>query len=164
MLERRRSRSMLALAVFGGLTAAAALAGGRSTREGVEGFYRKLDKPAFTPPDWVFAPVWTALYALMALSAHRVWRQPPSRARSTALGLWGTQLGLNAAWSWLFFGRRRKKAALADIAALWGSIAGYTAVARRVDRPAAQMMVPYLAWTTYAGALNASIVRRNPGP
>jgi tryptophan-rich sensory protein len=90
-----------------------------------------------------------------------VWNQPAGPKRSWALILWGVQLGFNALWSPLFFGQHRKRAALADIAALGVSLAAYTLVARKVDRGAAWLVAPYLAWVGYAGVLNEEIVRLN---
>jgi benzodiazapine receptor len=146
---------------FVGLTAAVAFAGSRSTREGRGLWYRRLRKPRFNPPRWVFGPVWTALYGLMSVSAYRIWRQPPSPARTRALALWATQLGLNGIWSPLFFGKHRPRAALVDLIGLAAAIASYIRVAAKLDRLAAALMAPYLAWVGFAGLLNAAIVRRN---
>ena len=156
-----RNESFAALGTFGVLTAGAALLGARSTRS-TQSWYRRLRKPRFQPPSWVFAPVWTTLYGLMSLSAWRVWNRPGGSRRSWALALWGVQLGFNALWSPLFFRQHRPRAALADIAALSVSLAAYTGMARQVDRGAAWMMVPYLAWVGFASALNEEIVRLNP--
>lgn len=158
--KRRRYGS---LAVFGALTAAAAVWGAtanpdiRSTRR----WYDDLDKPDYTPPKAVFGPVWTGLYALIATSGWRVWRQREADARTPALGLWAAQLGLNAWWSRLFFGRRDLKASFAESLALAGSVGAYTAAAARVDRPAATMVLPYLGWVTFAAVLTGDIMRRN---
>jgi translocator protein len=154
-------RSLWALAGFCGACAATALLGARATLRNKR-WYRTLKKPAFTPPDSLFGPVWTALYALMSISAYRVWRAPPSTERSRALGLWGAQLAANAAWSPLFFGAHRPRAALADLTLLLSAVGLYSSQARRVDAPAAWMMVPYLAWAGFATVLNGEIVRRNP--
>jgi tryptophan-rich sensory protein len=156
-----RLRSSLALAVLGGLTAAAAVIGTRATLQGKGLWYRRLKKAPFNPPDWVFGPVWAVLYTMMTISAWRVYRQPPSTARSAALGLWGAQLGLNAAWSVFFFGEHQPKTALVDVGLLVGSVGSYAAVASKVDRPAAMLMLPYLGWCGFASALNEEIVRRN---
>jgi translocator protein len=153
--------SAAALGVFGSLTGASALAGTWATQSSLGGWYRHLDKPEFTPPDVVFPVVWTGLYAAMSVSAWRTWKAAPTPMRTVALGLWGLQLALNTAWSPLFFGARRPGAAFVDILALVGAIAGYVAVARKVDRPAAGMMLPYLAWVGFASALNGSIWLRN---
>ena len=155
-------RSAASFAAFAGLTAGVAALGSRHTLKTSRGlWYRVLRKAAFQPPSRAFGPVWTGLYALIATSGHRVF-QARSPGRSRALALWGAQLGFNAAWSYLFFARRRPKAALVDIGLLFGAIAAYAAAARKVDRPAAWMMAPYLGWVAFASVLNASIVRKNP--
>lgn len=156
-----RTESMLALGAFGALSAGSALLGGGASNS-KQLWYKKLRKPPFQPPAWVFGPVWTALYGLMSFSAWRVWNRPAGPKRSWALALWGVQLGFNALWSPLFFGKHRKRAALVDIAALGVSLAAYTATARKVDPGAAWMMAPYLAWVGFASALNEEIVRLNP--
>lgn len=153
---------MGALALFAAGPALAAVVGARATFSGRKVWYRTLRKPSWNPPSAVFGPVWTVLYAMMTASAYRVWKQPRSKQRTTSLVLWAVQLGLNAAWSPLFFGARRPKPALADVAAMVPAIGAYTWSAARVDRPAAWLMVPYLAWTSFATALNGAIVRLNP--
>jgi tryptophan-rich sensory protein len=156
--------SIAALAAIGSLVAGAAIYGARFSpaHPRTRSWYRRLEKPPFNPPNSVFPPVWTALYALIALSGWRVWRRPRGRKRSAALALWGGQLIANSAWTKLFFGERRPKAALADIVALLTTIGSYTAIVRDIDRPAAVMMLPYGAWVTFATILNEEIVRRNP--
>jgi translocator protein len=156
-----RTESAVALGAFGALTAGAAALGASATRRGMGLWYRRLRKPSFQPPSSAFGPVWTGLYGLIALSGWRVWNQPAGPGRSRALSFWLLQLGLNAAWSWLFFGQRRTRAALADIGLLGASIAAYIAAARNVDRPAAALMVPYLGWVCFAGLLNEEIIRLN---
>jgi tryptophan-rich sensory protein len=155
-------RSGLALAVFGGLTGAAAYLGRRATEPNLDPWYAALDKPSFTPPSWIFGPVWTGMYTLTAWSGWRVWQAPPSRTRTVALALWGAQLLLNAAWSPLFFGRHRPRSALVDLVALTAAVSAYAVTSARVDRTAAALVVPYLGWLGFATALNEGIVRRNP--
>ena len=157
-----QKRSKLWLALFAGAAALAANAGRRSTGKGRGLWYRALSKPRGQPPARAFAPIWTGLYGLMSVSAYRVFKTPPSPARSRALKLWWTQLALNGGWSPLFFGARRPRLAMVDLVGLAGSVAGYTRAARQVDRPAAWLMTPYLAWLGYAAYLNAAIIRRNP--
>jgi tryptophan-rich sensory protein len=124
-------------------------------------WYRNLSKSPLNPPDWVFAPVWTVLYALIAFSGWRVFRKRvPGRA--SALALWGGGLLANAAWSPLFFGLRRPKAALADLNATLLLTSAYFQKARKVDAPAAWMVLPYLGWLSFADMLNEEIVRKNP--
>lgn len=156
-----RAESLAALGVFGALTTGAGVLGAAVTDRSTQLWYRRLRKAPFQPPSAVFGPVWTVLYGLIALSGWRVWNRPAGPARSRALELWALQLGFNAAWSWLFFGQRRKRAALADIGALGASIAAYLAAARKVDRTAATLVAPYLGWVCFASLLNAEIVRRN---
>lgn len=149
--------------IFGVAVASAAMLGGRfnpgrgETRE----WYRELEKPSFNPPDFVFAPAWTALYILIAISGYRVWSCDASRVRTVALALWSAQLMLNALWSPLFFGAKKPAIALGDVLLMLGAIASYTVVARNVDKPAAWLMLPYLAWVAFATLLNAEIVRLN---
>lgn len=154
------ARPLASLAGFGALNAAAALSGLRYSVRGL--WYRTLRKPSFQPPAFVFGPVWTILYALDAYSGWRVFRRRGIPGGRRALALYGLQLGLNAAWSWLFFGRHRVRLALADILALDAALAAYLLAARRVDRRAAWAVAPYLAWTGFATALNARITMLNP--
>lgn len=148
---------------FGAATAAAAVLGTLATRRSVNSAWYnvELKKPPFQPPRRVFGPVWTALYGLMTASAARVHEAPPSRERTRALTLWGTQLALNAGWSALFFGARRPKVALAELGVLLAAIGAYVHQARKVDPRAAQLMLPYLGWTAFATLLNEEIVRLN---
>jgi tryptophan-rich sensory protein len=156
-----RTESAVALGVFSALTAGVGLLGASVTNHGTQLWYRRLRKPPFQPPSSTFRWVWPVLYGCTALSGWRVWNQPAGPARSRALGLWALQLGFNAAWSWLFFGKRRLKSALVDNLALGTSIAAYMAAARKVDRPAVALVAPYLGWVCFANLLNAEIVRRN---
>jgi translocator protein len=154
-------RSGLAFALIGGATVLTALGGARATQRGLP-WYRRLRKSSLNPPDAAFGPVWTGLYALNGLSAARVYRSEPSQARTRTLALWALQQALNAAWSPLFFGQRRPRAALVDIGFLWASVGAYLNEARKVDRTAAALVVPYLAWVSFAAFLNEEVVRKNP--
>jgi tryptophan-rich sensory protein len=124
-------------------------------------WYAAQKKSRLNPPPAVFGPVWTALYGMIAVAGWRVYRAPRSRARTEALVWWAAQMALNTAWTPLFFGGRMPRAALADLVAMTGAIGGFTASARKVDRGAAALMLPYLGWVTFAGYLNAEIVRKN---
>lgn len=157
-----KSTSLVSLLPFAGATGLTAFVGSRSTRHGLPRWYEDLEKPPFQPPARVFAPVWSTLYGLISVSGWRVYRAPPSRARTRALALWGTQLVLNGAWSRLFFSRHRARLALADCAGLLALASTYAAVARRVERNAAALFAPYIAWLGFALLLNEEIVRRNP--
>lgn len=138
-----------------------ALAGSRATQRGLP-WYCRLNKPPFQPPTWLFAPVWTVLYAAIAISGWRVYRQPRSLLRRRALRLWGAQIGLNGMWSWLFVGGRMTWAALADCLLLSAPAGAYVRVARQIDRSAARLFLPYVAWVGFATRLNQEVVRRNP--
>jgi benzodiazapine receptor len=105
--------------------------------------------------------VWTILYTLMALSGWRVWRHRDSTERTTALRLWIAQLISNAEWTRLFFGEHLPKWSLADVLALESAVIGYILEARKVDKTAAALFVPYAAWVGFAALLNEEIVRRN---
>lgn len=156
---RSRASRLLAAAIFGGLTLGASALGAGVSKRRV--WYRTLRKSKANPPPAMFAPVWTFLYGCIALSGYRVWSQPPSRERSRALGLWGAQLALNASWSPLFFGARQPKASAVVAGAMVPTIAAYSLTARKIDRPAAALMLPYLAWSGFAAYLNGQVIRKN---
>ncbi len=120
-------------------------------------WYAGLAKPAFNPPNWVFGPAWTTLYLLIAIATWRLWRAPASPMRQRALGFSATHLALNAAWTPLFFGLQAPGIALAGIVLLWLAILATLLSAWRVSRLAAWLLVPYLAWVSFASVLNAAI-------
>jgi tryptophan-rich sensory protein len=135
--------------------------GGSQTALEVSGWYRTLIKPPIAPPNWVFAPVWTLLYALMAVAAWLVGQSDPSPLRTWGLVLFLVQLGLNLAWTLIFFRRHAIGAAFAEVIVLWLAIGATTVVFSRVDSTAAWLMAPYWAWVTFASALNAEFWRLN---
>ncbi len=151
-------RDWLALAGFVVLCLAVGALGGWATAQSVAEWYPTLNKPTWTPPPWVFAPVWTMLYILMGLAAWLVWRKGNAR---TAMVLFGVQLLLNLAWSFLFFGARSPGLGLVDIVVLWLAIAAMIFAYFSKSRPAALMMLPYLAWVSFATALNVAIYALN---
>lgn len=124
-------------------------------------WYPTLVKPWFTPPSWVFGPVWTTLYFLMGVALYLVWRRAESRARRTALVLFAVQLALNAAWTLVFFGAREILGGLAVILALLAVLVATVAAFARVDRRAAALLVPYALWVGFATLLNVGIWRLN---
>ena len=125
-------------------------------------WYASLKKPAWNPPGWIFGPVWTALYTMMALAAWLVWRQGGWARQRKPLVLFLAQLALNALWTPLFFGLHRPGVAFAEIVLLWLAIAATIAVFRPVSRTAMRLLVPYLAWVSFAAALNFTLWRLNP--
>ncbi|GAP38151.1 TspO/MBR family protein [Piscinibacter sakaiensis] len=127
-------------------------------------FYAQLAQPAWSPPGWVFGPVWSVLFLAMAVAAWLVWRQPAGgRARTQALGLFVAQLAANALWSWLFFGWRLGGAAFAEVLLLWALVAATMLAFWRQVPAAGWLFVPYLAWVSFASALNLVLWRMNPG-
>lgn len=124
-------------------------------------WYAALAKPAWTPPDCLFGPVWTVLYTLMAVAAWLVWRRYGFAGAPVALALFGVQLALNALWSWIFFGLQRPGLAFLELEALWLAIAATTWAFWRLSPTAGWLLVPYLLWVTFAGLLNYAICRLN---
>ena len=124
-------------------------------------WYAELAKPSFNPPAWVFAPVWTLLYVLMAVAAWRVWCDGSWHEHRVALSLFVLQLGLNGLWSPLFFGLNKLGLALADLILLWLVLLATIVRFRRTSTLAAALLLPYLAWVSFAGVLNYSLMRLN---
>jgi len=124
-------------------------------------WYRGLRKPSFTPPNWLFGPVWTILYISMGVAAWLVWLRRGNRAVTVALVLFAIQLALNAAWPGLFFGLQNPRIAFAEIVVLWLAIVLTVSTFLRVSKVAGWLMVPYLGWVTFAGVLNMAIWRLN---
>lgn len=153
-----RGKGLVALA---GFVAAAFLPAIIGTRFLPGQWYLELAKPDWTPPSWLFGPVWTALYATIGVAAWLVWRRVGFGGAPMAWRFWGIQLALNSAWSWVFFGLRAPGAALVEIGALLLAIVANIIAFRRHRPAAAWLLVPYLAWVTFATALNAAIWRLN---
>lgn len=124
-------------------------------------WFEQLNKPAWQPPDWVFGPVWTVLYVLMAIAAWLVWERYGFRGARLALGLFVAQLALNALWSWLFFGRQRPDLAFFEILVLLAVLAATTVAFWRLVPRAGALLLPYLAWVAFAAALTGTIWRLN---
>ena len=125
-------------------------------------FYAELRQPAWAPPGWVFGPVWSLLYTLMAVAAWLVWRRGGWRAARGALALYLAQLAVNALWSWLFFAWRLGAIAFAEIVLLFALVAATAQWFARHRRLAAALLLPYLAWCVFAAALAFAVWRRNP--
>lgn len=145
-----------------GLTAAAAYAGAMVSQPG--SWYASLQPPPGTPPNWVFGPVWTTLYILMAIAACRAWYFGAAHGLITApaMTLYVAQLGLNAAWSWLFFGYHQMGWALVDIVVLWVLILLTLLAFVRNAWSAGLLLLPYLCWVSYATYLNFGFWWLNP--
>jgi tryptophan-rich sensory protein len=143
------------------LSFAAAGIGAIATAEAGE-FYQQLVRPAWAPPAWLFAPVWTTLYLLMGIAAWLVWRTHGFRGARTALVLFIAQLAFNALWSWLFFVWRRGDLAFAEVLLLWCLIVATVISFWRLKPLAAALLLPYLGWVSFASALTYSTWRLNP--
>lgn len=129
---------------------------------GFRPWYSSIEKPAFTPPDWLFGPVWTTLYILMGVAAYLVWRRgSESQGVRVALGWFLVQLVLNASWTPIFFGWRRIGLALVVMVLLWAAIVATIRYFCRVSKLAGMLLVPYLLWVSFAIVLNAAIWRLN---
>jgi tryptophan-rich sensory protein len=141
----------------------AGVLGALATTSAIPTWYAALSKPAWTPPNWIFGPVWTVLYAVMGIAAARVWiRHRQTSAGKRSLALFGAQLAMNAEWPVLFFGLHAVGAALVAILILWAAILALILWWWRLERPSSLLLIPYLAWVSYATALNAAIWRLNP--
>lgn len=127
----------------------------------IPSWYASLKKPAWTPPSWLFGPVWTILFAMMALAAWLVWIRAGIAGAPAALAVFAVQLLFNVAWSLLFFARRNPGAALVDIALLCLSVGLTALLFARIELLAAYLLLPYLAWVLFAALLNARIWQLN---
>ena len=155
------ARSVIGLVVSVALCLGAGLIGSVFTARSVGEWYATLSKPPWTPPSWVFGPVWSALYVLMGVGGWLVWRQAGSSARTVALVVFALQLALNAAWSAIFFGLRMPGWAFGEILVLWAAILWTVIAFWRVSPIAAWLLLPYLAWVSFASVLNFAIWRMN---
>lgn len=155
-------RDLAVLAGLLGLCLGIGALGSAATLPAIPGWYAGLSKPWFTPPNGVFGPVWTILYGMIAVAVWRVARAPaPAAARRAAL-LWnGAQLAANCAWSFAFFGARNPTLGLVVIVVLLVAILVAIVKTATVDRPAAVLLLPYLAWVAFAAVLNGTIVAMN---
>lgn len=152
-------RNMVVLAGLILLCLGTGAIGGWVTSGAIDSWYRTIAKPDWTPPDWIFAPVWTALFIMMAVAAWLVWRAE-DRVKP-AMVLFFSQLALNLAWSFLFFGARSPGMALMDIAFLWLTVLATMLAFFDRSKLAGWLFVPYLAWVSFAALLNFTIWRMN---
>jgi len=164
---RRGPRSWLGLLAWVALTAAAGALGAIASLD-APSFYGALAKPAWAPPAWLFGPVWSALYLMMAVAAWLVWRESDATLtdggnRRRGLALFIVQLVLNALWTWLFFAWRQGAAAFVEIVLLWLAIAATIRQFGRVRPLAGWLLVPYLGWVSFATALTWALWQGNPG-
>mgnify|MGYP002779598098 FL=1 len=163
-MPQRRANPLLGLTLLGGAILASAVLSARyspaPTQPRTWLYYKRLEKPRFTPPDYAFA-IWGPLWGALGLAGYRIWRARPSAARNRALGHWFGAQALNVIWLWLGFGRRNRGAMALEAAGTLANAAALTDAARRVDGPAAALTLPYLAWIGFAGLLSEELWRLN---
>ena len=131
--------------------------GGLLTINEIQGWYATLQKPSFNPPNWLFGPVWTALYIMMGVSFYLVWCRPPSAARKNALRAFLVQFALNCAWTPVFFSLHMTGAALIVIVLMWLAILRTIFLFAPFSKTASWLLVPYISWVSFATLLNAAI-------
>ena len=159
MTEQRSRRWKPILIAFGAALVVASL-GGAATDIGP--WYQALEKPSWQPPDWLFGPAWTLIYALTALAALEAWiRAPQGWPRTRIIGFFALNAFLNLLWSQLFFGLRRPDWALVEVGVLWASIILLMVVVRPYSTRAVWLLLPYLAWVSFAAFLNFTVVCLN---
>lgn len=162
MTETARRNTLAGLVGWIAVTAAAAALGAMASVRS-ESFYSQLVRPSWAPPSSLFSPVWTALYALMAIAAFLVWRERGWKGARGPLTLYLVQLALNAGWTWTFFVLRSGELALGEILILLAAIVATMIGFWRVRPLAGALLIPYLAWTSFATMLTWSLWRANPG-
>lgn len=155
------SSKVLKLILSVGLCLGAGIVGSVFTTQSIPTWYQTLNKPFFSPPNWLFGPVWTVLFIAMGISLYLVWTSK-NRLKQSALSIFFVQLGLNVAWSIIFFGLKNPTLALVEIVALWIAIFLTIKSFNKVNKLAANLLIPYFVWTTFASFLNLFIVILNP--
>ena len=156
------TRELSSLAVSITICFSAAWLGSRMTTPSIPGWYAALRKPTWSPPNWLFAPVWSFLYLSMAVAVWLVWQKSAIAGTRPALLLFAIQLALNVAWSGFFFALHRPGAAFAEVVLLWISILATACLFWPVSRAASWLMAPYLLWVSFAAALNYCVWKLNP--
>ena len=155
--------TLLSIAMLIGFVVACFLAAATGILFKPGDWYERLRKPSWRPPNWLFAPVWTVLYLMIAFAGWLVWRSAGFGGATTALALYALQLLLNALWTPVFFGLHRLDLGFAVIVALWLAIAATIVAFAPVNGVAALLMIPYLAWVSFASLLNFAVWRLNRG-
>ena len=145
--------SKLAIAII--VSQSAGIVGSFFTAPAISSWYASLNRPDLSPPNWIFGPVWTTLFALMGIAAYLVWKKGLERREvKIALAIFMAQLALNTLWSIIFFSLRYPGAAFAEIIVLWLAILGTIIAFARISKPAAWLLAPYILWVSFAAYLN----------
>jgi len=158
-VDRSKIRSLLA---FAAICYAVSFISGLITRPEIGTWYAPLVKPSWQPPNWLFAPVWTVFYGLMAVAGWKVWCSPPSKLRTRALCIFGVQLAVNFLWSPVFFSLHQLGLGFFVIAVLALLLLSFISLSWTFVRPAAWLFVPYFVWVCFAMSLNFAVWRLNP--
>ncbi|KAB2866218.1 MAG: tryptophan-rich sensory protein [Anaerolineae bacterium] len=160
--QSNRLRAASGFVFWVGLCFFAAFIGGLATDTGTDSWYDHLDKPSWNPPNWVFGPVWTFLYAAMGIAAWLVWYKAGSFDKAQLpLSLFIIQLVLNTFWSLIFFGAESPGWAFVEITFLWTAIVATAISFWQYSRTSSALMIPYIAWVTFAAALNFAVWQLN---
>jgi benzodiazapine receptor len=162
IMKRVKGKNVLTLAICILICQCAGFVGSLFTRPSIPAWYATLNKPAFTPPSWLFSPVWITLFLLMGISLFLIWRR--NLAKHTvriALGFFGVQLIFNIVWSVLFFGLRSPLAGFIDIIVLWVAIALTIFYFLKISKTAGVLLIPYIVWVSFAAVLNGYLWRLN---
>ena len=161
-MERFKLRDFTALLASVFLCEAAGFVGSVFTTPAIPTWYASLKKPFFTPPSWIFAPVWITLYTLMGISLYFVWKKGPDRHDvRRAVSLFAVQLALNVLWSIVFFGMQSPLYGFIIIVLLWAVLLATVITFYRISKPAGVLLVPYFLWGSFASALNLAILILN---
>lgn len=156
-----KNKNVFSLLIAMGICEGVGIAGGICTAQSVSTWYQTLQKPSFNPPSWIFAPVWTSLYAMMGIAGYLVYQKKDRFGAPAALFIFSVQLALNLLWSVLFFCKKTPAGALIEIAFLWAAILLTTLLFWKISRKAAILLIPYLLWVSFASVLNFEIWRLN---
>jgi tryptophan-rich sensory protein len=160
--QRKTVTDWKLLAFSVGISLFAGFAGSLYTNQSISWWYPMLVKPSFTPPDWIFGPVWTLLFVLMGYALYLILRKGlKAKGVSDAVAVFGVQLVLNVVWSYLFFGLRNPLLAFVEVVVLWFTILITYSKFHDIDRTAGHLLIPYLVWVGFAGVLNLAIVLMN---
>lgn len=155
------TKALMGLIVFLAICLGTGGLGAIATTPEIGGWYKTIEKPSWNPPDYVFGPVWTTLYVMMAVAAWLIWKTGGVRGAAVPLGLFALQLLLNLAWSFIFFAAHQPGWAFAEIVVLWLAILATIVAFFRHSKFAGWLLVPYLMWVSFASVLNFVIWRMN---
>ena len=159
--EPSNAGKLIGLVVFIAICLGAGGLGAIATTAEIDGWYKTIEKPSWNPPGYVFGPVWTTLYIMMAIAAWLVWKPAGFQSVKVPLSLFSGQLALNIGWSWVFFNFHQPGWAFGEIVVLWIAIVATTIAFFQSSKTAGWLLVPYVSWVTFAAVLNFAIWRLN---